>query len=263
MHKENELVVNDNIAVGESESPENSSVNQKTSEETAILYDKNASQCVALDIENDEEKYEMTQVYSGLPDDVLIEYDRLREVFLESEGKTTDLNTDSVAADEYLFEKLCIDVEGFDGEKPEDWHELIDYDEKKYGINKLLGVKIVSSNKEKQTKKRSWGQQISLNTVELKARFDDKKILSVKAHFDKKTPADIAAYGVIKNRVSLIERGLDESAIKIPASMKRKADLFDRIKPRTEGYVGEPPLHHKAAFITGFFEPRISAAEKK
>ncbi len=60
----------------------------------------------------------MTQIYRGLPDDVLTEYDRLREVFLESEGKATDLNTDSVAADEYLFEQLCSDVEGFDGEKP-------------------------------------------------------------------------------------------------------------------------------------------------
>jgi len=236
---------------------------QQTAEETIVLYDKEAAQRVALDIEDDDAKYEMTQIYSGLPDDVLTEYDRLREVFLESKGKNTDLNTDAVAADEYLFKELCTDVEGFDGEKPEDWHDEIDYDEKKFGIGKLLGVKIISSDKEKQVKKRQWGQSVSSNTVEIKARFDDRKILSLKAHFDKKTPADVAAYGVIKNRVSLIERGLDDSAIKIPASMKRKADLFDRINPRVEGYVGEPPLHHKAAFVTGFFEPRISSAEKK
>lgn len=236
---------------------------QQTAEETVVLYDKDAAQRVALNIEDDDAKYELIQVYSGLPDDVLTEYDRLREVFLESQGKNTDLNTDSAAADEYLFEQLCVDVEGFDGEKPEHWHDEIDYDEKKFGIGKLLGVKIISSDKEKQVKRRQWGQSVSSNTVEIKARFDDRKILSLKAHFDKKTPADIAAYAVIKNRVSLVERGLDDSAIKIPASMKRKADLFDRISPRVEGYSGEPPLHHKAAFVTGFFEPRISSAEKK
>lgn len=60
---------------------------QQTAEETIVLYDKNAAQRVALDIEDDDAKYEMTQIYSGLPDDVLTEYDRLREVFLESQGK--------------------------------------------------------------------------------------------------------------------------------------------------------------------------------
>lgn len=236
---------------------------QQTAEETAVLYDKNAAQRVALDIEDDDAKYELVQIYSGLPDDVLTEYDRLREVFLESEGKSTDLNTDAVAADEYLFKELCTDVEGYEDEKPENWNAETDYDEKKFGIGKLLGVKIVSSDKEKQIKKRSWSQPLSSNTVEIKARFDDRKILSLKAHFGNKTPADVAAYGVIKNRVSLVDRGLDDSAIKIPASMKRKAELFDRIKPRVDGYVGEPPLHHKAAFVTGFFEPKISSAGKK
>lgn len=96
------------------------------------------------------------------------------------------MNTDSAAADEYLFKELCTDVEGFDDEKPEDWQDLVDYDEKKFGIGKLLGVKIISSDKEKQVKKRQWGQSVSSNTVEIKARFDDRKILSLKAHFDKK-----------------------------------------------------------------------------
>ncbi len=236
---------------------------QTAQEKEVILYDKHAPQRVALNIEDDDAEYVLVQIFSELPDHILQEYDRLREVFLETEGKNTELNTDAVAADEYLFGELCRDIEGFEGEKPANWHDLIDYDEKKFGINKLLGVKIVSSEKEKQIKKRQWGQSVSSNTVEIKARFDDRSILSLKAHFDKKTPAYVAAYGVIKNRVSLVERGLDDSAIKIPASMRRKADLFDRINPLVEGYAGEPPLHHKAAFITGFIEPKISSAEKK
>ena len=238
-------------------------VETTTPQTEVVLFDADAEQRFTLEIEGDEAKYENTQIYIGLPNGVLEEYDRLREVFLESEGKNTDINTDAVAADEYLFGELCIDVLGFEGEKPENWQDLISYDEKKFGIGKLLGIKTISSDKEKVAKKRSWGQQISVNTVAIKARFGDQMVLTLKAHFEKKTPADVAAYNVIKNRVGLVDRGLDNSVIKIPAALKRKADLFDKINPRVEGYLGNPPLHHKAAFVTGFFEPSISSAEKK
>lgn len=228
-----------------------------------VLYDADAPQKIALEIDDDEAKYEIVQHYRGLPDDVLVEYDRLREVVLETTGDTTDLNNNSTAADEYCFNELCVDVDGFEGEKPENWKEMIPYDEKKFGIGKLLGVKIVSNDAEKQVKKRQWGTPSSANTVEIMARFNDTAILTLRAHFGSQTPADIAAYNVIKNRISLIERGLDQQSIKIPASIGRKAELFDKINPRVEGYSGRVPIHHKAAFITGFFESKISSAEKK
>lgn len=231
-------------------------------ENAATVFDADAEQKYTLTIEDDEAKYELTQVYSGLPDEPLIEYDRLREVLLETNGNKSDLNTQSVEADEYLFNELCTDVLGFEGEKPEEWKSQIDYEEKKFGINKLLGVKIVTSDQEKQVKPRQWGQKIQANVVVLKSRFNDE-IVTAKAFFPEKTPADVAAYSVIKNRISLIDKDLEDSAIKIPASMKRKAAIFDRIKPRVEGYAGRVPLHHKAAFVTGFFEPKISSAEKK
>lgn len=230
--------------------------------EEVKIYDADAEQRYTLTVEDDDAKYETTQVYGALTDEALTEYDRLREVLLESDGNKNDLNTDSTEADEYLFDELCTDVEGFDGEKPADWKAQIDYDEKKFGINKLLGVKIISSNKEKQVKKREWGKKISQNAVTLKSRFNGD-IVTTKAFFPDKTPADIAAYSLIKNRVSLVDRDLEDSAIKIPASMKRKAAIFDRINPKVEGYAGRVPLHHRAAFVTGFFEPRISDAEKK
>lgn len=233
-----------------------------------VLYDADAPQKFTYEITDGDSRYDITQVFCGLPDDVLAEYDRMREVSLDTNGANTDLMTDSTGADEYLFRELCSDVLGFDGEKPADWHDLIDYDEKKTGIGKLLGVKIVSDDKEKPLKKREWGKPLASDTVELKSYFGqdadgNARVVTTKAHFDRKTPADVAAYAVIKNRVSLIERGLDESAIKIPASMKRKAELFDRMNPRVEGYAGRVPLHHKAAFVTGYFEPRISSAGKK
>jgi hypothetical protein len=45
--------------------------------------------------------------------------------------------------------------------------------------------------------------------------------------------------------------------------MKRKADMLDKMNPRTEGYAGRVPLHHKAAFISELFEAKISKTEKK
>lgn len=227
-----------------------------------LLFDADAIQKYILIVEDDEAKYEITQIFKGLPDDEILEYDRLREVLLETEGEKSSINTDSSEADNYLFKELCIDVEGFEGEKPANWHDLIEYAEKKFGIGKLLGVKIVTSDKEKVVKKRQWGQRIQSNMVTLKSRFNGE-ILTTKAFFKDQTPADIAEYSLIKNRISLVDKDLDDSAIKIPASMRQKAKLFDRLKPQVEGYARRVPVHHKAAFITGFFEPKISNAEKK
>lgn len=235
---------------------------ETAAQKTKTLYNADTEQRFTFEINDDDARYEITQVYSGLPDEQLIEYDRLREVSLESEGNKTDLKTDSVEADDYLFNELCTDIEGYEDEKPENWKELVDHDEKKAGINKLLAVKIISSDKEKQLQKRSWLKKSSANTVELQSYFNGE-VVTTKAIFGNKTPADTAAYAVIKSRVSLMDRNLDDSAIKIPASMKRKADLFKKLNPTVEGYDGRVPLHHQAAFVTGFFEPKISSAEKK
>ncbi len=227
-----------------------------------IKFNADAKQQFTFEVTDDDATYEITQVFSDLQDKILEQFDKLREVSLETSGKVTDMQTNSVVADEYLFDELCIDVLGYDGEKPENWKEMIPYDEKKAGIGKLLAVKIVSDDKEKVVTKRSWDKPVLSGTVELKSYFSGE-LVKTKAFFERKTPADLAAYSVIKNRVSLLERGLDDSAIKIPASMKRKADLFDKMDPKTDGYDGRVPLHHKAAFITGLFEPRISSTEKK
>ncbi|HQU84499.1 MAG TPA: hypothetical protein PKY59_15280 [Pyrinomonadaceae bacterium] len=228
---------------------------------TVLLFNPDEPMKFKLNIEDQDFSYEIIQVFSGLPDDVLLEYDRLREVFIESEGKNTNVKTNAIEANEYLFEALCIDVEGFDGEKPENWHEQIDYDEKEYGIKQLLAVKILSSQKEKPLGKRQWGKPISTNAVEI-AFYLNGEIVQRKAEFPKKTPAHISAYAAIKSNVGLVDRGVDDSAMKVPASMKAKADLFDEMQPRVEGYT-RIPLHHKAAFVTGLFESRISAAGKK
>lgn len=228
-----------------------------------VLYDADASQSFTFEVEDQDSRYETTQVFKGLPDEALSNFDRLREVSLEGDGKrTTDVKTNSVQADEYLFDELCVEVKGYDGDTPENWKELIPHDEKEAGINKLLAFKIVHSDKTKTFKQRSWGHSLSSNTITLTCYFDSK-ILTTKCTFADKIPADIATYAAIRSRISLIEKGLDESALKIPASMKKKAAFFDKLTVRAEGYAGRIPLHHKAAFVTTFFESAISSAEKK
>lgn len=226
-----------------------------------ILYDADARQSLTFDVKDDEGKYEITQIYLGLPDEVLFEYDRLRSIFLEQNGGNTDLKTEAMDADNYFFDALCEDVLGFEEDKPQDWKDLIDYDEKKFGISKLLGFKILSDDSEKAVKKRSWSKTPS-HTIQLKSRFN-AEIVTTSATFAKKTPGDVARYAAMKSRISLQEKNLDDMAIKIPSSMRKKAELFDRMSPVTTGYAGRVPVHHKAAFITGLFEPNISNSEKK
>lgn len=237
-------------------------VEQRFSEPNSapVLYNAHNEQRFAFKVENGQ--YRITFVFKGLTDDVLAEYDRLREVLVEAEGSKTDINTNSVDADNYFFRELCSDIEGYDGEKPDGWQDMVDYEEKKAAIQKVLGFKIIEDNSEKVVQKRQWGQKPVSNTVTIKARFDDQ-ILVLKATFKDKLVGDTALYNSIKSRLSLIEKDMDESAIKIPASMKKKAKLFDKLDPRTEGYDGGVPMHHKAAFVTAFFEPSISSAEKK
>lgn len=228
-----------------------------------ILYDADAEQSFTFEIEDDDARYEITQVFGALEDKVIAEYDRFREVAVEQDGKDTEIKTNSVIADEYLFEKLCLNILGFEGDKPENWKDLIAYDEKKIGIQKLLGHKIVTDKSQKVVKPRSWGEKVSTtNTLVLKAYFDGG-IVETKAHFEDKKPGDIALYESLKSRVRLSDKGVDESEIKIPASMKKKATLFDRLDPRVEGYAGRVPMHHKAAFITARYESTLSMIEKK
>lgn len=233
------------------------------------LYDANADQRFSFEFEDDDAKYKVTHVYGPLygplADEVLAEFDRLREVIAEPDEATssTDVKTLGIEATEYLFKEVCKDMEGQEGEKPKNWLELIDYDEKAEGIKALLGHKIIKSTKEKTVLKRIWGQQISKNTLTMKSFFDGD-IVTTKAHFKDKTPGDIALYEAIKTRVKLTEKNLDDQEIKIPAAMKKKAALFDRLNPDVEGYKGgKVPLHHKAAFITARYESVVKRIEKK
>lgn len=234
-----------------------------------VLYDAKAQQFIKYEVTGDGAKYDMTQVFDPINanvnvDEAIFEYDRLREVLLEGGEKQTDIKTNTVEADNYLFDALCIDVQGFDGEKPENWQNEISLEEKQLFAKELLNFKILDEDPAKAaTGKRQWGKSLSKNTIELKCRFNNE-IVICKATFADKRPGDVAMYSTMRSRVALVETDLDESAIKIPGQIRRKSEFFNKLKPQVEGYVDDiVPVHHQAAFITAFFEPTISKTEKK
>lgn len=66
---------------------------ENTAQATAAVYDASAEQHVDYQVTGDGEKYTMVQVYAPLDDEVILEYDRLREVLLEGGDDQTEVKT--------------------------------------------------------------------------------------------------------------------------------------------------------------------------
>src|SRR5205085_786893 len=104
-----------------------------------VLYDADAKQQFTFRQYDDEGEFDVTHTYGALTDEALIEYDETRLVLLrqaETKSETT-CATDSLAAAEILFDRICESVDGY-GEPgaapPDNWKELITPDEKLQGI---------------------------------------------------------------------------------------------------------------------------------
>lgn len=236
------------------------------------VYDATAQQRVPVEIEG--ESY--VQVYDPF-DDVLAEYDRLREVNLSDNGDEQELETASEIADDHFFEEKCVDIEDFGGEKTEGWKAEIELDERQAGVRHLLAVKIVKNSDEpKAHKKRTFGvKRVSNNRITLLSKFNRKEVETV-IIFAEKLPSDISQYNRLKARIGLKEgKGFDESKIKIPAQIVRKAEIAknigrtvsspaDYIGYSSEGYRnGIVPKHHLALAVTAYFDRTIKTNQKK
>lgn len=242
----------------------------------AFAYDATAEQRVLVVVEDDEcvEKY--TQVYQPFVE-AMPEYDRLREVNLSGEGNDQELETASEVADDFFFEENCIDVEGIEGDKPENWKGEIDLDERQAGIRRLLAVKVVKeSDVPKVARKRSFGApKVSNNRINLLSTFNGLEVETAIV-FAQKLPSDVSKYNRLKARIGLKEgKGFDESKIKIPAQMAAKAEIArnlgrtvsspaDYVGYTSEGYKdGIVPMHHLALALTAYFERSIKTNQKK
>lgn len=232
----------------------------------AHVYDANAEQRVFVAVEEDDCISQYTQVYKPF-NESLVEYDRLREVNLSGEGNEQELETASETATNYFFEENCIDVEGIEGEKPENFlTEIDDLDERQAGISRLLAVKVLKdSDAPKVIKKRSFGSRpVSNNSIRLLSTFNGQEV-ETSIDFKPKRPSDISKYNRLKTRIGLKEgKGFDESKIKIPAQMAAKAAIAEEIGYTSEGYcAGVVPMHHLALALTAYFEKSIKTNQKK
>lgn len=227
-----------------------------------VIYDAKAGQAVLLEISDDDGKYQITQIYDSF-DDVLAEYDRLREVNLISEGNEQIVETLSDVADEWFFEQKCVDVQGFEGEKPADWKARIDIDEKREGISRLLRVKVLSPDEPKTVKSRSWNGSVNKNRIALLSSFNGKEVETA-ITFKPKRPSDISKYNRLKSRISLKEgKGFEQSGFKIPTQMAAKAAIAEEIGFTSENYQGDiVPIHHLATALTAYFDKSIKSAGK-
>lgn len=228
-------------------------------------YDTQADQYVALEIEEGGQIYNVSYLV-GAVNPFLAEYDRLREVSLVASGGDQVIETQSSTADEWLFDQIAKDVAGFEGEKPENWLELIDPAEKSHVVRRLLAVKPVSADAPAVKAKRSWtAERSNTETIRLLSFFDGQEVETA-ITLKRPRPSDVSKYNRIKARIALSEgKGLEDSAIKIPAQMAAKAEIGEEVCVNVSGYNGShhPPLHHMALAVTMLFEKDIRSAQKK
>lgn len=227
-----------------------------------LVYDAKASQSVLLEITEDDGKYQVTQIFEPF-EDILAEYDRLREVNLITEGSEQIVETLSDAADEWFFDRKCIDIKGFDGERPEDWKSHIDLEEKREGIARLLRVKVLASDAPKILKSRSWGNSVNNNRIPLLSSFNGKEVETA-VTFKPKRPSDISKYNRLKSRIGLKEgKGFEQSGFKIPTQIEAKAAIAEEIGYTSENYQDDVvPMHHLATALTAYFDKSITSAGK-
>ncbi len=234
--------------------------------ENAYVYDATDEQRVFIEIENDDFISQYTQVFQPF-NETLPEYDHLREVYLSGDGGDQQLETASEVADNYFFETNCVNLEGIEGDLPDNWKSEIDLDERQAGIGRLLAVKVLKdSDQPKITKKRSFGasDQPTKNRVRLLSTFNKYEVETA-INFKPKRPSDISKYNRLKSRIGLKEgKGFDNTKIKIPAQIAAKAAIAEELGYTSEGYRdGIVPLHHLALAVTDYFDRSIKTSKKK
>lgn len=227
------------------------------------LYDVAAEQRHAFIVEEDESQSTIVHICRPF-NNLLEDYDRMREVTLQQEGKETEIETASIEADEWLFGEIIKGVEGYDGDLPEDFAKRIDIDEKQATIRQLLSVKVLGGDGIKAEVKRTWGQPNQGRTIKLLSYFNGEEVES-EITFKAKDTGVIADYERVKGKVNLKEgKRLNDSKMKIPAQMVAKGKIFKNMVESTTGYANDiVPLHHQAMALSSYFEKTIKNAAKK
>lgn len=231
------------------QNPEPSPVDELIKEEP-VLYDAKAEQTYPFKLEDDENIYEVSHTFRGLPDQALIDHERNRALRIGRAAEVSGVSeskSNAFYADVQLWNELAVSIEGYgEGALPHNWKELVDDDDKATAVQTLLAFEIVQKKQKQRAAFKPLGQAQGDREIKTRAYFNGREV--TQSHFMRpKTAEDIAAYRRLTGRVWFAEGDeLGESESQIPPQLEEMAALYSRICAGRKGYSGEPPIHHKA-----------------
>lgn len=212
-------------------------------QDNETAYDADANQRIRFTTELEDAEVDFH--FSPVTDERYIEFDR--DSRLKLVDNASFLLPENTKALVKLWNDVCFDIEGIEGEKPQNWKEEID--ESKEKIPSISDFLAVSAYTEAH---RSWGQTDQSVTTEA---YFNNRITKQKHFLRKKTIDDIKAYRKFQ-RIPLGNRskGLESSEIIFPSFAEDKAALYDRMRIKAaEGYANRVPLWHKVAVVDAVF----------
>ena len=150
-----------------------------------------------------------------------------------------------------LWNDQCSDIQGFNGERPSNWKDLVD--EINIKIPTALHYLAVAAI---EGDKGTWDAS---NTIKTESYFGNK-ILVQKHFLRKRTPDDVKIYRKFQKMPLGKQKGLKSSVITLQNFAEQKAKLYDQMCVKdAEGYVSHVPIWHKIAVIDAEFANSMNA----
>jgi hypothetical protein len=226
----------------------------------AVLYDAGATQRVPFAVEYKGRTFTLHYNFAPLTDEVLKEYDRLRDVRLAPvdanlAGQKGALETkiNSFAASVWLWNELALSVEGIGrpgDPMPEDWKSRIDDRDKAGAIDDaLLACQIVPPPASEPGEYLPWEWVDDTSTVYLKAVYAGHEVLTEHV-LRKPSKAQVDEYRAFTSSSYLVQgQKINRGERRIPPRAAKLGRLYDALVESTGGYRGAVPLHHKTIVV--------------
>jgi hypothetical protein len=205
------------------------------------------------------EKYDTAHVFDGgkLTDERYLRW--INEI--NAAGDDEEITESSRESGAKLWDDIIAHVEGFDGDFPDNWKELIPNSEKMTALTDLLAVAIVEPDV-KTGGKRRFGAANDFQFIKTEALMNGEPIQQT--HTLTATTIELEKkYARIQAKRFKQEqtKGLRRSAkIQYVPQDKRIAELYDEMAQSVSGFAGDvTPLRFKTTVIHYVFAPTLDA----
>lgn len=268
---ENQFVINDNVSLGENESPENQSiesgkvivlgasddVGKQMIETLSRQYDANAAQVVFVDVIDEGEDFQVEHYFNPHSDEIFFQFNEKRETLLKTNEHNKKIRLKNKAAEAYLWfwNLFCTKVIGYGDpseQQPENWRELVLEEDKIAAVNGLFSAQIIPQKKsDKQF--LGWNRRQGAN-YSLDVLFDGE-ILEVQHQLKTKNAELISDWTDLTGAVEFQNGRLLENntEMSIPASAREKVPFFDKVVENSVGYRGRVPAFIKLLIVNDYF----------